>query len=154
MSTSRRIATAVAALAVTGAVAGCLPGALRPTQSPVAPSPTAIPTPALPTPIPLPTPAPSPTFMLYTVVPGDSLLGLAVRFNTTGRSIAYWSRDLHPSLDPESADYNPNRLEAGWVLRILPGGEWTVPMGPGDSPNPTPTPTPEPSQGSSESPAA
>lgn len=126
-------------------VGGCLPAGLRPSSPPATPAPTIPPTPVAPTPTPVPTPVPSPTFMLYTVVAGDSLGVLAIRFNTTGRSIAYWSRDLHPSLDPESATYDPNRLEAGWVIRIIPGGEYTVPMGPGDSPEPTATPTPDPS---------
>ena len=147
-SRTRSLGRLVASLAIVSgvalAVAGCLPSALRPTDTPAPPPPPVPPTPAPPTPTPEPTPVPSPTFMLYTVVAGDSLLGLGERFHTTGRSIAFWSRDLHPSLDPASADYNPNRLEVGWVVRIIPYAVYTVPMGPGDSPDPTPTPTPDP----------
>jgi hypothetical protein len=155
----RRLAASLAIVSVVGiAAAGCLPAALRATGTPSPPSPTVGPTPAAPTPTPEPTPRPSPTFMLYTVVGGDSLLAIAARFHTTGRSIAFWSRDLHPSLDPTSPDYDPNRLEAGWVVRIIPGAEYTVPMGPGDSPEPTPTPTAEPAapgpSGSGDAPAS
>jgi len=146
MPPSRRIAGPAALMLAASLSAGaCLPSGLRPTAAPPIATATIPPTPAPPTPTPVPTPVPSPTFMLYTVVAGDSLVGLATRFNTTGRSIAYWSRDLHATLDPESAVYDPNRLEIGWVIRIIPGGLYTVPMGPGDSPEPTPTPTPEPS---------
>jgi type VI secretion system secreted protein VgrG len=141
----RAAAPLLLAVTVALTIGGCLPSAVKPTMPLVPPSPTVAPTPGPPTPTPEPTPVPSPTFMVYTVMAGDSLLGLAERFHTTGRSIAYWSRDLHPSLDPASADYDPNRLEAGWVVRIIPGTEYTVPIGPGDSPDPTPTPTPEPS---------
>lgn len=133
------IATAIVLLAV----AACLPASIRPTSAPgptPTPTPTAPPTPT-PTPGP-PTPTPAPTFALYTVVRGDTLLGLAKRFGTTGRSIAYWNRDRYPTLDPESADYDPNRLQAGWVLRILPGQEYETPLGPGDSPDVTPSPAP------------
>ena len=142
MSRSRRFARPAAlALAVALASGGCLSSMIGPTAPPATASPSVAP----PTPTPVPTPVPSATFLLYTVVRNDSLLGLADRFHTTGRSIAYWSRDLHPTLDPESADYNPDRLEAGWILRIIPGAEYTVPMGPGDSPDQTPTSMPEPS---------
>jgi hypothetical protein len=80
-------------------------------------------------------------------VSGDTLLGIAKKFGTTGRSIAYWNRDRYPTLDPESADYTPDRLQAGWVLRILPGQEYETPIGPGESPDitPSPEPSPEPS---------
>jgi hypothetical protein len=71
---------------------------------------------------------------------GDTLLSIAKRFRTTGRSIAYWNRDTYPSLDPESAKYNPDRLEVGWVLRILPGQVHEAPMDAGESPEPTPSP--------------
>ena len=146
MPSSRRTLGACALLIAVALSAGaCLPSGLRPTSAPVIPTPTIPPTPAPPTPTPAPTPVPSPTFMLYTVVAGDSLVSLATRFNTTGRSIAYWNRDRYPTLDQESATYDPNRLEKGWIIRILPGGQYTVPMGPGDSPEPTDTPTPEPS---------
>jgi len=116
---------AASLLAVSIALGGCLPASVRPTPAPT-PTPTPPPT-APPTPTPTagpPTPTPGPTFALYKVRPNDTLTALAKRFSTTLRSIAYWNRDKYPSLDPESADYSPNRLEVGWVLRILPGQEY------------------------------
>lgn len=133
---------AVAMAVVLLAVAACLPASIRPTPTPgptPTPPPAASPAPT-PTPGP-PTPTPAPTFALYTVVPGDTLLGIAKRFGTTGRSIAYWNRDRYPTLDPESASYEPDRLQAGWVLRLLPGQEYETPLGPGDSPDITPSPS-------------
>jgi hypothetical protein len=133
------------ALALVLVAGGCLPASIRPTPTPGPPG-TATPSPSptdTPTPGP-PTPAPAPTFLVYTVVRGDALVALATRFHTTGRSIAYWSRDLHPSLDPESATYDPGRIEIGWVLRVIPDQEYREPMGPGESPDPTPSPTPTP----------
>ena len=100
----------VAGLAVM--VAGCLPTAVsRPTDPPPPtsrPTPTPDPTPS-PTPPP-PTPTPAPTFVLYKVKSGDTLTSIAKAFKTDGRSIAYWSRVRHPSLDPESTKYSPDRL--------------------------------------------
>ncbi len=116
---------AASLLAVSIVLGGCLPASVRPTPAPTAtstPPPTAPPSPT-PTAGP-PTPTPGPTFALYKVRPNDTLIALAKRFGTTLRSIAYWNRDKYPSLDPESPDYSPNRLEVGWVLRILPGQEY------------------------------
>jgi LysM domain len=76
-----------------------------------------------PTPIPSftrPTPLPAPTFLAYAVKSGDTLTSIARDFRTTPRSIAFWSRGEHPSLDPESSAYEPNRLEIGWVLLLIP----------------------------------
>jgi LysM repeat protein len=67
-----------------------------------------------------PTPTPQPTFLIYTVVGGDSLTSIAKRFGTTPQSIAYWNRVNHPSLDPDSPSYRPNVLKIGWTLRIIP----------------------------------
>ncbi len=60
-------------------------------------------------PRPAPTPTPAPTFRLYTVATGDTLIRIARRFRTSPRSLSYWNRDEHPSLDPESAHYRPDR---------------------------------------------
>jgi peptidoglycan/xylan/chitin deacetylase (PgdA/CDA1 family) len=68
-----------------------------------------------------PAPTPEPTFTVYTVVRGDTLTSIARRFTTTPRSLAYWNRDRYASLDPDSATYEPDRIEAGWTLRIIPG---------------------------------
>lgn len=114
--------------------AACLPTGLHPTPAPPGsptPAPTAAPTPT-PTPGP-PTPTPGPTFALYRVVRGDSLTSVALKFQTSGRSLAYWNRDRYPTLDPESAGYQPDRLETGWVLRVIPGHEYVPPPGDGET---------------------
>jgi hypothetical protein len=122
--------------------AGCLPASIRPTPTPPptpTPSPTPLPTPTPPPPP--PTPTPGPTFLLHTVVRGDTLTSLARKYKTSGRSIAYWNRDQYPSLDPESADYQPNNLQRGWVLRILPRREYVPPPDDGET-GESPTPSP------------
>ena len=69
----------------------------------------------------VPTPTPGPSFVVYTVARGDSLTSIARRYSTTPRSIAYWKRDTYPSLDPDSPNYSPNRIEIGWQLQLIPG---------------------------------
>jgi hypothetical protein len=79
--------------------------------------------PAGPTPIPSftrPTPMPAPTFLAYTIKRGDTLTSIAREFHTTPRSIAFWSRGEHASLDPESPEYRPDRLEVGWIVLLIP----------------------------------
>ena len=135
---------AVVALAVLSA--GCGLGDL-PTRPPVsaeppsaADSPSPSPTsPPSPTASPTPSPVPSPTALIYTVKPGDNLLTIAKRFKTTGRSIAYWNRARYPSLDPDSPKYDPNRIEVGWKLTIIPGVKIDEPP---DASAGTPTPQP------------
>ena len=75
---------------------------------------------ALPSGSSAPSASPGPSFFVYTVARGDSLLSIARRYGTTGRSIAYWNRDTYPSLDPDSKGYQPNRIEIGWKLRMIP----------------------------------
>jgi hypothetical protein len=80
--------------------------------------------PAGPSPVPTfarPTPSPAPTFRTYEVKPGDSLNSIARRFETDGRSLAWWNRGFYPSLDPESSDYQPNTIRVGWMLVVIPG---------------------------------
>src|SRR5690349_17099039 len=89
-----------------------------------------------------PSAAPSPSFLVYTVARGDSLLGIARKYNTSGRSIAYWNRDTYPSLDPDSKDYSPNRIEIGWKLRLIPN---VILDDQGELPSRKPTPIPIPS---------
>ncbi len=136
-------------------VAGCLPSTVGPTPTPgpttatpsVAPSAADTPTPGPPT------AAPTPGPVIHVVAPGESLLSIARRYDTTGRSIAYWNRATYPSLDPESADYNPNRIEVGWRLAVFPGREYDPVAGESLPPAPTPQatlvippgPTPNPS---------
>ena len=119
----------VALLAV--AAAGCVPRPANLADSSASgsafatpfPSEAATIAPGGPTPSPSftrPTPLPTPTLLPYTVKRGDTLTSIARAFRTTPRSIAFWSRGNHPSLDPESATYRPDRLEVGWVLLLLP----------------------------------
>lgn len=84
------------------------------------------PSPTGPTPPPSfirPTPTPLPTFFVYVVRSGDTLSSIASTFATTRLSIAVWNRQAYPSLDPESAEYRPNRIVIGWMLRLIPNVE-------------------------------
>ncbi|MGP1673729.1 MAG: LysM peptidoglycan-binding domain-containing protein [Candidatus Limnocylindrales bacterium] len=67
-----------------------------------------------------PTPTPQPTFLAYVVKAGDTLTSIAREQRTTPRSIAFWNREAHPSLDPDAPAYAPNRIEVGWVLLLVP----------------------------------
>jgi Tfp pilus assembly protein FimV len=130
------------AIATTGCGLGDLP--VRPPQSlpPATPGPSPSPTAvAPPTPTPSPRPVPSPTSLVYTVKPGDRLLSIAKRFNTSGRSIAYWNRATYPSLDPDSPNYNPDRIEVGWKLTLTPGVRIDQATGSPAAASPTPEPT-------------
>ena len=104
---------------------------------------------APPTPTPrrtvsLPDLTPAPPFTLYPVRSGDSLLAIARRFRTTPLSLSYWNRDRYPSLDPDAATYQPNRIEIGWRLRVIPGVEADpedfLPPAPSESPIASQTP--------------
>ena len=139
-----RLAGPAALLVFAAAVAGCLPEGAGPGASPAvaAGSPTSTPGPTGPTPVPSfvrPTPTPLPPFTTYVVKRGDTLTSIARKFKTTGRSIAYWNRVAHPSLDPESAHYDPNSIRRGWVLVLIPGVVFD------ENSIPEPTETPEPS---------
>lgn len=136
------IAGLVAAIAAAGCGLGDLP--TRPPSSlpPATPGPSPSPTAVLPpTPTPSPTPRPTPTALVYTVKAGDSLLSIAKRFKTSGRSIAFWNRATYPSLDPDSPKYDPNRIEIGWKLTLIPGVKIDngLESPPADSPTPEPT---------------
>lgn len=136
------VAAALAAIVILLAAILIVPGLLGgpgATATPVAtgsaaPA-TASPSPAAPTFV-RPTPSPAPTFTSYVVRQGDTLNSIARQFATTGRSIAWWNRGTYPSLDPESEAYDPDRLEIGWTLVLIPGLEV-------DDTNP-PTPSPGP----------
>ncbi|MEO8245789.1 MAG: polysaccharide deacetylase family protein [Chloroflexota bacterium] len=84
--------------------------------------------------------------MTHTVAAGDSLSLIAGRYGTTWQSLVYWNRDRYPSLDPASAAYDPNRIEAGWQLLVIPGVvvAYNPPPPPTATPRPA-TPTPAPS---------
>lgn len=135
------LAGLVASLTAAGCGLGDLPTRQPLTPPPATPGPSASPTATPPpTPTPTPTSVPAPTPLVYTVKAGDSLLSIAKRFKTTGRSIAYWNRATYPSLDPDSSKYNPDRIEIGWKLTLTPG----VKIDNGPSSPPTGTATPEP----------
>ncbi len=51
------------------------------------------------------------------------MTSIALAHGTTARSIAFWNRAAYPSLDPDSPGYAPNRIEAGWVLLLIPDVE-------------------------------
>ena len=119
------------ALIALGAVAACVPppaGRATPAPSPspsVAPA-TPTPAPTGPTPSPSfvrPTPLPSPTFLVYVVRSGDTLTSIARQFQTTAFSLAAWNRGKYPSLDPDSPTYEPDRIQPGWTLQLIPGRE-------------------------------
>lgn len=142
----RRLGAALSLAVAAASLGGCLQMAVRPTPLPAptpTPSPTASPT-APPTPGP-PTPTPLATFAAYTVARGDTLTSIGRAFRTSPRSIAYWNRDRYRTLDPESAAYAPNNLQIGWVLRVLPGAEYSPPPDTAESPgaggDATPAPT-------------
>jgi LysM domain len=150
--------TRPAATLLTGLlVAGCIPA------SPLDPSPsgsaieasataTAAPSPSGPSTRPSfvrPTPTPLPTFLVYTVRPGDTLSSIARTFRTTALSIAFWNRAAHPSLDPDSPSYAPDRIQAGWDLFLVPDVE----LDPEDLP-PEPSPSVAPPPPVPSSPAA
>lgn len=151
----RRLAIAVLGVALL--VPGC--GGPGPTASPepsaATPSPsawvttpfpsdTAAPSPTEPSPSdgssPSPTGVASPTPLTYVVAPGDTLSSIARRFSTDVRSLSYWNRDRHPSLDPDSPDYDPNKIVVGWRLLVIPG----VVLSDAEIPTPRPTTTPAP----------
>jgi nucleoid-associated protein YgaU len=128
-----RLAALILAFAVAPGVAGgCIPPPVAlATPSPPAdtdPPATAVPTPAPtgPTPPPSfvrPTPTPLPTFLSYVVERGDTLDSIARAHGTSARSLAFWNRTAYPSLDPDSATYDPNRIKVGWVLLLVPDTE-------------------------------
>jgi peptidoglycan/xylan/chitin deacetylase (PgdA/CDA1 family) len=147
----------IAILLVALLVAGC--GGPGPTASPepstTPPSPSASATTPLPSSTaapspteaipsegasPSPTGAASPTPLVYVVAPGDTLSAIARRFSTDVRSLSYWNRDRYPSLDPDSPDYDPNKIVVGWELLVVPG----VVLGDDEIPTPQPTTTPAP----------
>ncbi len=144
-----------AVLATLLLVVGCVPPpAGRPsattTETTVGPTMSAVPSPSGPTPLPSfvrPTPTPLPTFLAYVVQQGDTLSSIARRFATTPFSIAYWNRTAHPSLDPDSDSYQPDRIGIGWTLLLIPNAA----IDGSDLPEDSPTPTVLPSAGATSS---
>jgi len=135
-------------LLLAGAIAVVQLGVLSPSAAPSAGTSGAAPTTAIATPTPeptfvRPTPSPQPTFVVYRVQPGDTLNSIARQFRTTARSIAWWNRGAYPILDPESPTYDPNHLEVGWLLNVLPDSVVDETNPPTPSPGP-PTASPGP----------
>jgi hypothetical protein len=137
------IARVSAAIAIAAIVAACIPPMGRagpttetPLASVAATTPTASPSgPSSRPSFVRPTPTPLPTFLVYTVRPGDTLTSIARQFGTTARSIAFWNRTTYPSLDPDSPDYAPDAIKAGWNLLLVPDVE----LDPEDLPEPSPS---------------
>jgi peptidoglycan/xylan/chitin deacetylase (PgdA/CDA1 family) len=136
-------------------VAADMPGLPRPEGTPgpsVSVGPSSAPTASAdgsPLPSPTftrPTPTPMPTFLSYVVQPGDSLTSIARQYDTTPRSIAWWNRLAYPSLDPLAEDYDPNTIQPGWTLTLIPGVTFDE--------STLPSPTPLPSSGPSATPTA
>lgn len=123
-----------ASQAPSGTVDASVPPSIR--------SPTTVPGPTAAPSFERPTPNPSPTFLVHAVAAGETLTSIARLYGTTARSIAYWNRDRYPSLDPDSMRYEPDRIEVGWTLRLIP----TEVVDEDDLPDPTPSPSPPPSQ--------
>src|SRR4249920_2244118 len=98
MDPTMRVRWLLPAVLLATLATACVPtpaSRLSPTADSAQALPTPRPTPAGPTPTPSfirPTPTPGATFALYTVKRGDTLVGIAKKFKTDGRSIAYWNR--------------------------------------------------------------
>lgn len=139
------VAAALAIIVILLAVLLIVPGLISGPGSSPSPTaggssaPTASPSPAVPS-FARPTPSPAPTFTTYVVRQGDTLNSIAREFDTTARSIAWWNRGTYPSLDPESESYDPDRLEVGWALVLIPGLEVDDTNPPTPSPGPATTP--------------
>lgn len=129
----RRTAALVLGLAITLAIlTACVPQPVgRATTSPAtsadAPAtatPTAVPTGQTPpSSFVRPQPTALPTFLGYVVRAGDTLEAIAKAHRTTRSSLAFWNRATYPTLDPDSAEYDPDRIEVGWVLLLVPDSE-------------------------------
>jgi hypothetical protein len=127
----------VALVAILVVMAACVPMVAEPSL-PDRASPSASPSASAPPSFIRPTPDPSPTFLVYEVQAGDTLTSIARQFGTTARSIAFWNRARYPSLDPDSSTYEPDRIETGWILQLIP----TAVVDEDELPEPTPTPSP------------
>jgi len=132
-------------------IAACVPHPASLASAPAAggsllgASPTPVTGPVGPTPVPSfvrPTPLPEPTFLVYSVKHGDTLTSIAHAYRTTPRSIAFWSRTEHPSLDPESDAYRPDRIEIGWTLLLIPDATFDEDELPDRSPSLAPSAEP------------
>ena len=150
---TRTLALSTLLLGAVLSLAGCDLAELTPTAGPigtdVASAPASLEPSTEPSPsFVRPTPTPLPTFLVYVVRSGDTLSSIANAFGTKAQSVAYWNRAAYPSLDPESTRYDPNTIQVGWTLRLIPYGE----VDPEDLP-PARTPAPTPAASPSASPS-
>ena len=131
---NQRVASWPILLAAIVAVTACDMSVLEPSATPpsLKPVPPASASPSFVR----PTPLPQATFMVYTVASGDTLSSIAAMFSTSAQSLAYWNRATYPSLDPESSNYDPNTIQAGWELGLIPFAE----VDPENLPPPSETP--------------
>jgi peptidoglycan/xylan/chitin deacetylase (PgdA/CDA1 family) len=124
--TARLAGLLVVVLVTLVALAIVLPGLDRrtPPAALASPSPSAAAAPITQSPSPSfvrPTPTAEPTFLSHLVDRGENLTTIARLYHTTPRSIAFWNRATYPSLDPESEQYDPNNIQIGWRLQVMPG---------------------------------
>ena len=146
--TGRSVASTMAALVVVAIVGGgCALSPISEEAPPTAAPPSVLPS-ASPAPSFIrPTPTARPTFMAYVVVAGDTLTSIARQFATTPESIAFWNRATYPSLDPDSRDYEPDRIRIGWTLLLIPDVEVSEEEMLAETPGPSapPSASPDPS---------
>lgn len=137
-----RLASWPLLLATIMMVAACDLSALEPsgTAASVTPAPTASQRPTFVR----PTPTPLPTLLAYLVAKGDTLSSIAHAFGTSAQSLAYWNRATHPTLDPESSQYDPNDIKVGWTLLLIPFAEVDPEALPPPAATPTPSASPSP----------
>jgi len=143
---NQRLASWPILLAAILALSACDLSALEPSATP--PSLTPVPSASASPSFVRPTPLPQATFMVYVVASGDTLSSIADTFSTSAQSLAYWNRATYPSLDPESAAYDPNTIQAGWQLGLIPFAE----VDPENLPPPSETPGEGDGEGEAESP--
>lgn len=147
------LAVALLALAGIAIVPGFIAAPSGSLIAAASPSTSAAPTPTPGLTFAYPTPSPQPTFVAYTVRVGDTLSSIARAFATTPRSLSWWNRGTYPSLDPESAGYDPNSIQPGWHLVLVPGTTVDETNPPSPSPPPaTPSPSVGPTTGPSVAP--
>jgi len=135
-------------LAAILAVSACDLSVLEPSATP--PSPTPVLSASASPSFVRPTPLAQATFMVYIVASGDTLTSIADTFSTSAQSLAYWNRATYPSLDPESSNYDPNTIQAGWTLGLIPFAE----VDPENLPPPSETPDAGESESASPSPGS